>query len=179
MPSQHINLFQNKTTLQPLFAKLERYLKTGSLIFLSIVFSGGIMVGVAFLVFGQQRDAMESKRQQLLSQVKQQENKEAMVMMIRNRIGAIDAIVNSQVSYAPFIDTTMRVTQSFPLSSFVLGAKNTVIISVNVSTLDEAVRVLSTLLDMEQKHQIANPVLQSFSLNDKNIQIGLSYVVVL
>lgn len=180
MSSQHINLFQTKTTLRPVLAMIERYVKTVSLVLLSIVFSGGIMVGIAFFVFGNQRDSMEVKKQEVMTQIKKEEGKESLFLMIRNQLGVINAILPTQVSYAPFLDTTMRIIQSFPLSSFSLGAKNSIIISVNVGSTQEAMTVLSTVLDMEQKKQIVNPILQSFTLeHEKKIQLGLSYTVVL
>jgi len=161
------------------FGTIEQYVRISAIVLLTVVFSGGIMVAIAFLVFGQQRDRMEEERQKLLSQVKTAVAKESLLIMIRGRVGAIDKIFDSQVSYAPFVDTTMNVIQTIPLSSLSMGEKNSVAISVNVVTLEEAMNVLTTLMDMEQKKKITNPVLQSFSMNEGKIQIGLSYTVVL
>jgi len=179
MASQNINLFQTKTTIQPLLEVIERYVKTISVVLLAIVFSGGIMTGIAFYVFGQQRDAMDSERQQLLAEIKNNVAKEGLFVMIRNRLVAVDKIMSTQVSYAPFIDTTIKIIQSFSLSSFSMGGKNSLMITVNVTTLAEAVDVLKTLMEMEQKKEITQPMLESFSLDDKKIQLGLSYTVVL
>jgi hypothetical protein len=179
MASQNINLFQTKTTVQPLLAFLDQYVKIAAVALLAIVFSGGILVGIAFAVFGNQRDTMEIEKQQLLALVKDNVTKESLVLMIRNRLVAVDKIMTTQVSYAPFIDTTIKIIQSFPLSSFSMGGKNSVSIAVNVTNLTEAVDVLKTLMEMEQKKEISNPMLQSFSLDEKKIQIGLSYTVVL
>jgi len=179
MASQNINLFQTKTTVQPVLAFFDQYVKIAAVALLAIVFSGGVIAGVAFTVFGNQRDAMERDKQQLLALVKDNVTKESLILMIRNRLVAVDVIMASQVSYAPFVDTTIKIIQSFPLSSFSMGAKNSVSIAVNVTSLTEAVEVLKTLMEMEQKNEIAYPMLQSFSLDEKKIQIGLSYTVVL
>lgn len=179
MPSQHINLFQTKATLQPIFGTIEQYIRIASMTLISIVFSGGILVMIAYLVFGQQRDTMEREKQQLLVQVKNEAAKETLFVMIRDRLGAIDKIISSQVSYAPFITTTMNVIQSYPLSSFSMGEKNSIVIGVKVTDLEEATHVLTTLMDMEKRKEIANPVLQSFSLDEKGIQVELLYTVVL
>jgi len=179
MASQNINLFQTKTTFQPFFVTLEKYVRISSMVLLGIVFFGGVLVGIMFFLFGQQRDAMEVERQQLLAQVKNQIVKESLLIMIRNRILSIDKILATQISYSPFIDTTAKVIQSFPLVSFSMGQKNSVSIAVNVTNLTEAVLVLQTIMEMEQKKEISNPMLQSFSLDKKDIKIGLSYTVVL
>jgi len=178
MASQNINLFQTKT-LQPILTLIERYARTTAIILLSIVFSGGLIVGIAYIVFGQQRDSMERKKQQLLTQVKSNVAKESMVILIRNRISVIDSIMGTQISYAPFITTTMKVIQSFPLTSFSMGDKNSMTISFKVFSIEEAMGIFTTVLDMEKRKEITNPVLQSFTLNEKGIQIGLSYIVVL
>jgi hypothetical protein len=179
MTSQNINLFQTKTTFQPILAMAEKYAKLASTILLSVVFVSGILVTVAFFVFGRQRDAYILERDQLLVQIKKEVSKESLFIMIRNRLISIDAIMNSQISYAPFIDTTIKIIQSFPLTSFTLGEKNSVSITVKVSTLEEATNVLSTILDMERKKEITFPLLQSFSMNEDKIQIGLSFIVVI
>ena len=111
MASQNINLLQTKTTLQPILGTIEQYVKIGSMIVLSVLFSGGILVGIVFFVFGQKRDTMKVEKEQLLSQVKNDVAKESLLVMIRSRIAAIDKIMAKQISYAPFIDTTMKVIQ--------------------------------------------------------------------
>ncbi|KKT46583.1 MAG: hypothetical protein UW37_C0021G0008 [Candidatus Gottesmanbacteria bacterium GW2011_GWA2_44_17] len=179
MPSQNINLFQTKTTLQPFFGSIEEYIRIASIIVLTIVFSGTVMAGIAFLVFGQKKDSMEKEKQQLIQQVKDNVAKESLLVMVRKRLVSVDTIMGTQVSFAPFITTTMKIIQSFPLSSFSMGQKNSVSISVHVATLEEAVAVLSTLMEMEQQKEIGNPVLQSFSMDGNKIQIGLSYTVIL
>jgi|GEM_PF-5576339 len=179
MVSQNINLLQTKTAVQPFLAFVQQYVKVATVVLLTIVFSGGIMVGIAFFFFGQRRDAMETERQQLLAQVKDNVAKESLLLMIRTRVMAIDKIFATQVSYAPFIDTTIKVIQSFSLSSFSMGANNSVSILVHVTSLSEAVDVLKILMEMEQKREISNPILQTFLLEGENIQIGLSYTVVL
>jgi len=179
MASQNINLLQTKTTLQPILGTIEQYVKIGSMIVLSVLFSGGILVGIVFFVFGQKRDTMKVEKEQLLSQVKNDVAKESLLVMIRSRIAAIDKIMAKQISYAPFIDTTMKVIQSYPLSSFSLGVKNSVAIMVKVASIEEAINVLATIMEMEQKKEIGDPILQSFSIEDEKIQIGLSYTVIL
>jgi hypothetical protein len=99
--------------------------------------------------------------------------------MVRARIAAGEKILSTQVSYAPFIDTTIKVLQSFSLSSFSMGQKNSVSITVSVASLTDATRVFATLMDMEKKKEISKPILQSFSMDEKKIQIGLTYTVVL
>ncbi len=179
MASQNINLFQTKTTLQPALVMTEKYLKVASTILLSVVFSGGLLVTLAFILFGNQRDRLLSEREQLLTQVKREVAKESLFLMVRNRLVAIDAVMASQISYAPFVDTTLKIIQTFPLASFSLGDKNSVNIAVKVSNLQEALHVLTTLLDMEAKKEITQPTLQSFTLDERAIQIGLSFTVVL
>ena len=179
MASQNINLLQTKTTLQPILGMMEQYVRIASMIVLSILFSGGILVGIAFFVFGQKRDSMKVEKEQLLSQVKKDVATESLLVMIRSRIAVIDKIIGKQVSYAPFIDTTMKIIQSYPLSSFSLGEKNTVAITVKVASIEEAMNVLTTIMEMEQKKEIGDPILQSFSIGEEKIQIGLSYTVIL
>ena len=179
MASQNINLFQTKTKFQPFLVTVEQYIRIISITLLSIVFSVGILVGLAFLVFGQQRDRMELQKQQLLLEIKNNAAKESLLFMVRKRIEGIDAVLNTQLSYAPFIDTTMTIIQSFPLASFSMGDKNTVHISVKVDSLADAVSVLTVLMEMEQKKEIAYPILESLSLDPGKIQIGLTYTVVL
>lgn len=179
MATQNINLFQTKTKFQPFLVTLEQYIRISSIILLSIVFSVGILVGLAFLMFGQQRDRMELEKQQLLTEIKNNTAKESLLLMVRKRIEGIDAVLATQQSLAPFIDTTMSVIQSFTLTSFSMGEKNTVHISVKVDSLEEAMSVLTMLLQMEQKKEIVYPILESLSLDPTKIQIGLTYTVVL
>lgn len=179
MASQHINLFQSKATNQPILAFVETYIKPATVILLTIVFTGGVMVALAFYFFAQQRDLMELERQQLLVDIKNNSPKESLFLMIRNRLTAVDAILASQVSYTPYIDTTIKIIQSFPLTSFSMGDKNSVAIGVTVTSLPEAVRVLQTMMEMDRRKEITNPVLTTFSMDEKKIQIGLSYTVVM
>jgi hypothetical protein len=179
MASQNINLFQAKTTVQPIFSFIERSVKIVALSLLSVVVSGSLMVALSFYVFGQQKDTMEAEKQQFLSRIKEYVAKESLLVMMRNRLVAVDKIVATQVAYAPYIDTTMKIIQSFSLTSFSLDPKNAVSISVSVTTMDEAMGVLKTLMDMEQRKEITTPILQSFVMDKETIKIGLSYFVVL
>lgn len=177
--TQNINLFQTKTQYQPVLIKIEQYVRIVAIGVLTILFSGGLIVGASFFIFGSQRDATKRDRDALLVRLKNEVGKESMVTMIRGRIKSIDAILKSQISYAPVIDTTIKLAQSFPITSFAMGEKNSVTLTVNVTTLDEAMAVLSTLMTMEQRKEIVSPILQTFSMDPNKIQIGLMYTVVL
>jgi len=179
MASQTINLLQTKTTFQPVLALIERYARVASIILLVVVVSGSILVGSAFFIFGQQKNILELEKQQLLTRIKENVRKESLMFIIRNRLNTVDRIMATQKSYAPFVDTTIEVIQSFPLTSFSMGEKNSVSISVTVSTLADAVYVVKKLMDMDGQKKITSPMLNSFSLESAKIQLGLSYIVVL
>lgn len=156
-----------------------QYIKAASIILCTIVIVGGVVVAIAFLAFGNQRDAMVTQKQTILAQIKENAAEENLVVMLHARIGSIDKIIASQVSYAPFIDTTMFLLQSVPLKSFSLGEKNSVSISVETQTLEEAINVMKTLLTMEENKKIAYPVLKSFTMEKNKIQLGLSFTIVM
>ena len=180
MENNPINLFQNRVAFSPKLAVLERYLRVIRNIFLSLILGVGIITIVVYVIFQFQQRALDEKRQTLFAIVQKDITKEAMLLSLRSRVSALKKIMTYQISIAPYIDATLLIAAPPRLSSFSLGDANTIHIGVDVDSVDEAVSVVASVIQLTNENKIKNPIVTSILLNkDEKVSLGFTYTVVL
>ncbi|MFZ2024962.1 MAG: hypothetical protein WAV51_01590 [Microgenomates group bacterium] len=180
MESNSINLFQNQVVYSPKLALIERFLRTARYIFLSFVFGVGIITLIVYFVFQLQHQSLDTKREELYTIVKNDVTKEALLLSLRSRVSALKKIMTYQISIAPYIDTTLLIAVPPRLTSFSLGEANSIHIGVEAATVEEAITVMETVIQLTNDNKIKNPTVTSILLNkDATVTLGFTYTVVL
>lgn len=180
MEKNPINLFQSQVTFSPELTLIERYLKAGRTIFLSILLGVGFVSLTGFFIIQYQMQALERERQDLYTSVTGNMTKEAMLLALRARVVSLKKIMLFQVSIAPYIDTTLLIAAPPRLSSFSLGEGSSVRIAVESKNVDEAISIVKTVIQLTDEKKIKNPTITSIILNkDGTVTTGFTYVTVL
>lgn len=180
MEKRPINLFQNQMTFSPKLTVLERYLRMARNVFLYGIFGLGILTLAVYGIFFFQQRSLNTERQALYDEVKQEVTKEAMLLALRARISSLKKIMTYQISIAPYIDTALLIAAPPKLSSFSLGDANSVRITVEARNVDDAVTVVSSVISLANDRKIKNPTLTSVNLNkDATLTLGFSYITIL
>jgi hypothetical protein len=179
MASSDINLLQTKTESQSMIGLVGRYIRIVSVGIVSTVLIAGFLLGLTWYLMSAKRDGLLAEKKQVMAQIEQDKQKESLLMLVRDRLTSIGSIIDTQKSFAPYIDTTLTILKSYTLSSFGLGEKNTVNVTITVRSLDDAMEVLTTIMGMEANHMINHPILKTFMMEGGKIQLGLAYTVVI
>lgn len=181
MASSDINLLQTKTTNSLFGRDSENVVRIITIVVLSVTFVFGILAGSAYVLLDSQQKTLEQTKNQFTTVIKEYQEKESMLVATTSRLSLIQQIIKTQRSYAPYIDTTIKIlAPSYRLSSFSVGKDNTVNMTVDVNSISEAVDMLRTVLTMQDDRMITNLVLNSFSLdNQGKISVSISYTVIL
>lgn len=175
-----INLFQTKTQLSPALAEAEQYVRIIALALLAVLCAGGIVIGSLFIFFEKQKNTLEGERRQALGTIEGYINKETMLVVIHERLNFIDRVFATQQSFAPFIDTTIKIIGTRPLTSFSLGEQNTVSIALSLSSMNEAVTIISGIMGLESSGLIKNTIIDFLTLDEnETVKLGVSYKVIL
>lgn len=180
MEKNPINLFQTQVVFSPKLLVIERYLRTARYVLLSLIFGIGLVTLIVYGIFSLQQTSLDGKRQALYAAVKQEVVKEGMLLALRSRVQALKKIMTYQISIAPYIDTTLLIAAPPRLSSFSLGEANSIHIGVNTQNVDEAITIISTVMQLTNENKIKNPLLTSILLNkDATVALEFTYTVIL
>ena len=175
-----INLFQSKAELSPFWSMIEHTLEKLRIVLIFVFLGVGVSVISLYVFATMQKKTLASQQSQLMTIVTQYADKEIMLRALRARVISLQTIMKQQVSIAPYIDTTLLIAQPPTLTSFSIGEKNSVSISVKMTTMDNAVSLIQTVVTLTNTHKILHPLLTSFSIDkDGTITMGLSYGVIL
>lgn len=181
MASSDINLLQTKSTTSLFGKDVESLVRIIAILVLSITFAVGLLVAGAYVMLQSQKGTLDQTKNQFLQTISDNKEKESILTAINSRLSLIQKIMDSQHSYAPYIDTTLKIlTPAYTLSSFSIGKDNAVNMTVDVNSVGDAMEMLTTIMKMEDAHMIKNPVLNSFSLEEGGkISVAVSYTVIL
>lgn len=178
--SNPINLFQSKAQLSPFWSVIERYLRISRAILIFILLGCGVTIISLYIFASMQKKTLQAQQTQLLTMVTQYADKEVMFRTLRARVLSLQSIMKQQISIAPYIDTTLLIAQPPALTAFSVGEKNSVSISVKMTSMDEAVKLVNTVITLTNDKKILHPILSSFSIDkDGSISVGLAYGVIL
>jgi len=180
MEQNPINLFQSQATLSPTFTIVERYLRLTRYILLYVILGIGAVTLIVYMIFRFQQQSLEVRRKQVYAIVQQNITKEAMLLTLRARVLALQKIMMYQISIAPYIDTTLLIASPPVLKSFSLESANVIRISIDASSLEEAITVVGTVVQLTKDNKIQNPNITSIVLGkDAKVTMGFTYAVVL
>ena len=180
MENNPINLFQSQSIISPKLALLERYLRGARTFLLFIVVGVGAITLMVYFIFSLQRRTLDGQRQELFTSVKENVVKEALLLTLRARVASLKKIMTYQISIAPYIDTTLLIASPPRLASFSLGDGNSIHIGVEAQSVEEAISVVESVMQLTNENKIKNPMVTSILLNkDATVSIGFSYTVIL
>lgn len=175
-----INLFDTKTSLPPSWQLVEKYLLVIRQYLLGFVCVVGIALVVAYGVVRYRLGQFDADQKQLSYTIQNQNVKEGLLLALRARITSLKKILEVQLSVAPYIDATLLLARPPKLTSFSIGEKNTVQISVELPDIGEAVSMMEVVVKLVEKNIIKNPNLTSLSVDkDGSIMMGITYSVLL
>lgn len=175
-----INLFDTKASLSPGWQLVEKTLVVVRKYFLGFVCISGLALLLTYAVVLVRTNQLNADQKQYTQVVQGQKVKEGLLLTLRARITALKKILDAQVSFAPYIDTTLYLAKPPQLTSFSMGEKNTVQISVEFSNISDAVTIMETIVGLVSANMIANPNLTSLTIDKTGaITMGISYAVIL
>ncbi len=175
-----INLFDTKASLSPTWQIIEKYLIVVRYYLLGFVCIVGVVLVVAYGVIRMRTSQLDVTEKQLFQTIQNQNMKEGMLLALRARITALKNILTVQFSVAPYIDTTLLLARPPQLTSFSIGEKNTVQISVELPTMSDAVSLMETIVKLVDENKIRIPNLTSLTVNKNgSIMMGITYSVIL
>ena len=180
MENNPINLFQSQSAISPKLAMFERYLHGMRTFLLFIVVGIGTVTLIVYSIFFFQRKILDGQRQELFTGVQENVVKEALLLTLRARVSSLKKIMAYQISIAPYIDTTLLIAAPPRLSSFSLGDGNSIHIGVETQSVEDAVSVIQTVMQLTNDNKIKNPTITSILLNkDATVTLGFTYTVIL
>jgi hypothetical protein len=175
-----INLFDAKVSLTPIWQVIEKYLLISRQYLLGFVLIAGIALMATYGVVRFRITKLDADQKQLTQIIQTQKVKEGLLLALRARITSLKKILDVQFSVAPYIDTTLLLARPPELTSFSIGEKNTVQISVKLPTIEGAVSLMEMVVKLVNENRIRNPNLTSLSVDKEGlIMMGITYSVLL
>lgn len=175
-----INLFDTKASLSPGWQLVEKYLLLIRQYLLGFVLVVGIVLVVTYSVVRFRVMQLDIDQKQFSQTIQNQSVKEGLLLALRARITSLKKILDAQLSVAPYIDTTLLLARPPELTSFSIGEKNTVQISVDLPDIGQAVSMMEGVVKLVEENKIRTPNLTSLTVDkDGFIKMGITYSVLL
>jgi hypothetical protein len=175
-----INLFDTKASLSPGWQLVEKYLILARIYLLGFVCIGGALLVLTYGVVRVRTTQLDGQYTQLYKTIQGQSVKEGLLLALRARIASLKKILDVQFSLAPYIDTTLLIARPPELTSFSIGEKNTVQISVELPDIGQAISMMETVMILVEENKISLPNLTSLRVEkDGSIVMGITYSVLL
>jgi hypothetical protein len=166
--------------MSPVTSAVIRYLQPASLVLVTLVVGSGIITALSLTVLQSQRNALLENRAKLVSAIKKEEAKEAMMVLGHANLLILGKIIDQQKSFTPYIDVTRQISGTLPISSFSFGEGTMVSLSLSLPGLEDAVITIRKVLDLTEKHTIASPVLEGVTVEENGrVKLDVSYLVIL
>lgn len=175
--SSDINLLQSKTVLPPQLAAIEGRLRQASYMSLAILLVAGVLVGVTYLFFQNQKRVLEETRTQLIRKINAQSQKEGFLVAVRERLGVVDKVLAYQLPWAQIMDTIKTIALPPKLNAISVEEQNKVTLSVKADSIEETLNMVNAIVAGVEQKKLRNPQLVSFQLEkDGSVQLMFSFV---
>lgn len=173
---KNINLLKVRQQLSPQFVAYETHLRRAAIGFFSISLVLGILSGAGYFVSKFQVDNYVNTKNQLLADIASQQQKEALLVSVRQRIGLVSKIFPTQLPWDEAISTVLSVAQPPELTTLTVDDKQRIQMVIKLNSVDEAVGAVAKIMQLTSEKKIRSPQLTSLILN-KDASVELSVAV--
>ncbi len=178
MAQSEINLIKSTST-GPLgiLGTYEKKIRQIAWIALLSLLGLGLVIGVSYIVINAQYRNLEERKAQVTQQLKAATVKEGIVISLKQRVEIAQKALDVARPWGelfPLLEDIGPIGYFVTLTVEESGRVNTVI---EAPTIDDAVALVTSTLDLAQADVLRSPQLLSLSLRDSGIvQIGLSFI---
>lgn len=177
MAAGDINLLKSRSSLSPQILAIQeqlRWVGAGSILLVIILALG---IGVTYLIFLQQRQALETRRKQVLSAIANESVKEGLYFSVRQRLPVVEKALGMQQPWGSLLDDINTIARPPDLSSVVVDEQNIVVLSIKATSVEQTADMVNAVVRLVQERRIKNPQLLGLQLSKEgNVQINLSYI---
>lgn len=177
MAAGDINLLKSRSSLSPQLQAIQeqiRWLGFGSIIFVIVAC---IVVGVTYVILLQQRQALDARRQQVLSAIANESLKEGLYFSLKQRLPVADKALATQRPWGPLFEAITTIAVPPQLSSVTVDDQNVVVLTIRATSIDETANAVNAVVGLVQERKVRNPQLVGLQLmKDGAVQLSLSFI---
>lgn len=165
-PLSGINLIRTKTNLSPQLGAIEQSLRQTAYVGLSLFLCVGVIVGVLYVLFSQEKNRLDDTKQQLVAHVTGSAQKEAMYVAIKSRIHIVGSAIGNQKPWSQLLDRVQSFITPPQLTDISVDDQNNITLTVQASSLEQLATVAQALIDEAKAKRVVNPQLGSFQISN-------------
>ncbi|MCL4359670.1 hypothetical protein M1555_00245 [Patescibacteria group bacterium] len=175
-----INLINAKADVTPEVAALSRLLHRLSIMSLALLVPVAAGMSIVLIVLRARLTSLQSERQQLVTAISGLSQTEGLYTALQDRVGVTEKVAESQVDWSQAMDLVDAIRSDTPLSSVTVNDSKSVLVNIEVSSVDALVPVMSRLTEAVTAKKINHPVLRSFQYNkDGSMLVSLQFSLLL
>ncbi len=174
-----INLLKANTPIPPQWEVYQHELQRAGLVVMSLSLGLGLLVGTAFAISRLTLSQMMSVKDQLMSEIKTQEQKEVLLVSLKDRLAMAGKIFASESQWDELLATIFSLVQPPELVNLSLDEKQRLKMVIHVASVDEAVITIGKIIELTGQRKIHNPQLTQMNFNkDASVDLSLTMVPV-
>lgn len=175
-----INLISTAAQLSPALLALSEKLKRVSQVSLPVFFVVSILAASSYAILRTQVRSLASQTARIRSQIADQAEKQALILMVRERGKIVGKVLSGRSRWAPAFTQINSIAPTGTLASFSVDEKRRVVLTMQMSTLNDVFPALSALLKEMEEKRILTPEIVSFQIDSDGIsRLVVSYIPVL
>lgn len=177
MAAGDINLLKSRSSLSPQLLAIQEQVRWVGLGSLALVILVAVGLGATYMIFLQQRQALETRRKQVLSAIANESVKEGLYFSIRQRLPVVEKAFGVQKPWGTILDDVYTIARPPDLASVVVDDQNVVVLSVKTTSVEQTAVVVNAVVRLVQEKRIKSPQLLGLQLTkDGTVQVNLSYI---
>lgn len=175
--AESINLIRTKSGIPGYYGSIARPLRIGSLILFGATVCGGILVGLATLIIGDQYRKLVTAKDQYAKTIINNKSREELIVGIRQRLAVIEKARALQYGWSTVLDQIVTIAPASSIRSLTTDDKQTVLITVDAHATKDAQKIVDAVLAQYTDKTITRPQLASLSVDkDGQYAMTLSFV---
>ncbi len=172
-----INLIRTKPGIPGYLGSIARPLRLGSFILFGVTVFGGIIVGLATLIIGDQYRKLVNAKDQYTKTIINNKTREELIVGIRQRLAVIEKARALQYGWSSVLDQIITIAPASSIRSLSTDDKQTVLLTVDAHTTKDAQAIVDAVLEQYSDKTITRPQLVSLTV-DKDGQYAMTLSLV-
>lgn len=175
--TESINLIRLKPGIPGYLGGIARPLRRGSFILFGVTVFGGMIVGLATLIIGDQYRRLVTAKDQYTKTISNNKTREELIVGIRQRLAVIEKARAMQYAWSSVLDHLATIASAASIRSLSTDDKQTVLLTVDAHTTKDAQAIVDAVLEQYMDKTIAKPQLVSLTV-DKDGQYTMTLSLV-
>lgn len=176
MSNSEINLIKKDVSSFRKIAFLEEKLRRATWWSLGVLLTGGIVIGISFLVMSSKMKALESRKIELTKEINLQTVKEGILLSLKDRTSIAGKALDAAKPWGKLFTLLGLIASESHYSALSIEESGRVTANIYPGNIDDAVSVVSNIMSLADEKMLRSPQLISFVFKEDGVvQLSVSF----